>query len=41
MAVGDLNRMVSQEKRGGGTAAFLGPELWKALDSIELLKKPG
>ncbi len=38
VCVGDLNRMVSQEKRGGGTAAFLDANLWKALDSIERLQ---
>lgn len=40
VCVGDINRMVSQEKRSGGTAAFLEPKLWKALSSIELLKAP-
>ncbi len=31
ICVGDLNRMVSQEKRGGGTLAFSHPQLWKDL----------
>lgn len=31
VCVGDLNRMISQEKRGGGTIAFEEPRLWKSL----------
>lgn len=31
ICVGDLNRMISQEKRGGGTIAFQEPNLWKSL----------
>lgn len=31
VCVGDLNRMKSQEKRGGGTVAFQDPTLWKNL----------
>ena len=37
VCVGDINRMVSQEKRSGGTAAFIAPQLWKDLDAIEEL----
>ncbi|WGK69090.1 deoxyribonuclease II family protein [Candidatus Haliotispira prima] len=39
VCVGDINRMVSQEKRSGGTLCFREPTLWKALRSlIEELK---
>ena len=31
ICVGDLNRMISQEKRGGGTVVFQEPRLWKSL----------
>ncbi len=31
VCVGDINRMISQEKRGGGTVAIQHPMLWRAL----------
>ena len=35
VCVGDINRMESQRKRGGGTVCFVTKALWKALsDSI-------
>ena len=40
ICVGDINRMVSQEKRGGGTIAFKDKKLWNALKKTELLKVP-
>ncbi len=40
ICVGDINRMVSQEKRGGGTIAFQNKELWSALKKTELLVAP-
>lgn len=35
VCVADLNRMVSQEKRGGGSLCFQEPELWQALRDAE------
>ncbi|MET0065323.1 MAG: deoxyribonuclease II family protein [Candidatus Thiodiazotropha sp.] len=35
VCVADLNRMVSQERRGGGSLCFEEPELWKALQQAE------
>lgn len=35
VCVADLNRMVSQEKRGGGSLCFQEPKLWEALKSAE------
>ena len=40
VCVGDINRMVSQEKRGGGTIAFQNSILWAALSKIDLLVAP-
>ena len=40
VCVGDINRMVSQEKRGGGTIAFQDPALWAALSKTDLLVAP-
>ncbi len=40
VCVGDINRMITQRKRGGGTIAFQDPVLWKALKSTELLDVP-
>jgi deoxyribonuclease-2 len=38
--VGDINRMVSQEKRGGGTIAFQDNRLWDALSKTDLIVPP-
>lgn len=35
VCVADLNRMVSQEKRGGGSLCFQEPRLWEALKDAE------
>lgn len=35
VCVADINRMVSQEKRGGGAICFKEENLWKSLNSIE------
>jgi deoxyribonuclease-2 len=40
ICVGDINRMVSQEKRGGGTIAFQDQKLWQALSLTDLLVPP-
>ena len=40
ICVGDINRMVSQEKRGGGTIAFQNATLWTALSRTDLLIAP-
>jgi deoxyribonuclease-2 len=40
ICVGDINRMVSQEKRGGGTIAFQDANLWAALSKTDLLVAP-
>ncbi len=40
ICVGDINRMVSQEKRGGGTIAFQDKKLWTALSKIDLIVAP-
>ena len=40
VCVGDINRMVSQEKRGGGTIAFQDEKLWAALSKTDLLVAP-
>jgi deoxyribonuclease-2 len=40
VCVGDINRMVSQEKRGGGTIAFQDAGLWSALSKTDLLVAP-
>ncbi|MFN0214218.1 MAG: deoxyribonuclease II family protein [Saprospiraceae bacterium] len=40
ICVGDINRMVSQEKRGGGTIAFQDKSLWAALSKTDLLVAP-
>jgi deoxyribonuclease-2 len=38
--VGDINRMISQRKRGGGAIAFQNETLWKALSKTGLLLAP-
>ena len=40
ICVGDINRMVSQENRGGGTVAFQEPKLWQALSKTDLIVPP-
>ncbi len=40
VCVGDINRMVSQEQRGGGTIAFQNEILWTALSRTDLLVAP-
>ena len=40
VCVGDINRMVSQRKRGGGTIAFQDPTLWAALSKTDLIVAP-
>ncbi|MFT7034083.1 MAG: deoxyribonuclease-2 [Cyclobacteriaceae bacterium] len=40
VCVGDINRMVSQRKRGGGTIAFQDPTLWTALSKTDLIVAP-
>lgn len=40
VCVGDINRMVSQEKRGGGTIAFQDQKLWAALSKTDLIVAP-
>ena len=40
VCVGDINRMISQRKRGGGTIAFQNETLWKALSQAGLLLAP-
>jgi hypothetical protein len=40
VCVGDINRMISQEKRGGGAIAFQEQGLWEALRKTDSLKKP-
>jgi deoxyribonuclease II len=40
ICVGDINRMVSQRKRGGGTIAFQNAVLWKALSQSSFLLAP-
>jgi deoxyribonuclease-2 len=40
VCVGDINRMVSQEKRGGGTIAFQDNRLWAALSQTDLIVAP-
>ncbi len=40
VCVGDINRMISQRKRGGGTIAFQNVTLWKALSQAGLVLAP-
>lgn len=40
VCVGDINRMISQEKRGGGAIAFQNKILWSALKKTELITPP-
>jgi deoxyribonuclease-2 len=40
VCVGDINRMISQEKRGGGTIAFQDEKLWDALSKTDLIVAP-
>jgi deoxyribonuclease II len=40
ICVGDVNRMISQRKRGGGTIAFQNETLWLGLSKTDLLLAP-
>jgi deoxyribonuclease-2 len=40
VCVGDINRMISQRRRGGGTVAFQNEILWKALSKTSFLLAP-
>ena len=40
VCVGDINRMISQEKRGGGTIAFQDKTLWMALSKTDHIDAP-
>ena len=40
ICVGDINRMISQRKRGGGTIAFQNATLWLGLSKTDLLLAP-
>ena len=40
VCVGDINRMISQKKRGGGTIAFQDAALWALLKKTEELQVP-
>lgn len=40
ICVGDINRMISQRKRGGGTIAFQNQVLWSALSKAGLILAP-
>jgi deoxyribonuclease-2 len=40
ICVGDINRMITQQKRGGGTIAFQNEILWVALSKTDLLIAP-
>jgi deoxyribonuclease-2 len=40
VCIGDINRMVSQRRRGGGAIAFQNPTLWAALSKTNLLLAP-
>jgi deoxyribonuclease II len=40
VCVADINRMISQRKRGGGTIAFQNETLWRGLSKTDLLLAP-
>ena len=40
VCIGDLNRMISQRKRGGGCVAFQNLALWSALSKTDLIIAP-
>jgi deoxyribonuclease-2 len=40
VCIGDINRMISQRKRGGGTIAFQNETLWRALSRTSLVLAP-
>ena len=39
VVIADINRQVSQDKRGGGGLAFQHEGIWKALKSAEIVEK--
>lgn len=39
IVISDINRQLSQDKRGGGGLAFQSPMLWQALDQIQVKEK--
>lgn len=41
VCVGDINRMISQRKRGGGAIAFQDPDLWAALAKTDTTRPDG
>jgi deoxyribonuclease-2 len=40
VCIGDINRMISQRKRGGGAIAFQNESLWRGLSKTDLLLAP-
>ena len=40
VCVGDINRMNTQKKRGGGTVCFQNAKVWKAFTGIVKLVEP-
>jgi deoxyribonuclease-2 len=40
LTVGDMNRKISQEQRGGGTIAFQDAKLWSELKRTDLIVPP-
>jgi len=40
VCVGDINRMISQRKRGGGCVAFQNLGLWSALSKTDIISAP-
>jgi deoxyribonuclease-2 len=40
VCIGDINRMISQRKRGGGTVAFQNQTVWQGLSKTDLLLAP-
>ena len=40
VCIGDINRMNTQKKRGGGTVCFQNAKVWKAFTGIVKLVEP-